>query len=88
MPGQSGLEAARELAEHWEDSRPFTQIVFVTAVDDYAVQAFERAAVDYVMKPVSDARLARTVERLKARTAAAAKKAGRRRAPAATTPAS
>lgn len=67
MPGQSGLEAAQELAERWEGPRPFPQIVFVTAYDDYAVQAFEQAAVDYVMKPVSDARLARTVERLKAR---------------------
>ncbi|WP_322405227.1 LytTR family DNA-binding domain-containing protein [Massilia luteola] len=67
MPGQSGLEAAQELAERWEGPRPFPQVVFVTAYDDYAVQAFEQAAVDYVMKPVSDARLARTVERLKAR---------------------
>jgi DNA-binding LytR/AlgR family response regulator len=71
MPGQTGLEAAQELAERWEGGRPFPQIVFVTAYDDYAVQAFEQAAVDYVMKPVGDARLARTVERLKARTAPA-----------------
>jgi DNA-binding LytR/AlgR family response regulator len=76
MPGQSGLEAAQELAEHWEGPRPFPQIVFVTAYDDYAVQAFEQAAVDYVMKPVSDARLARTVERLKARTATAPEQPG------------
>ena len=76
MPGQSGLEAAQELAERWEDARPFPQIVFVTAYDDYAVQAFEQAAVDYVMKPVSDARLARTVERLKARMAPAPEQAG------------
>lgn len=69
MPGQTGLEAAQELAERWEANSPFPQIVFVTAYDDYAVQAFEQAAVDYVMKPVSDTRLARTVERLKARTA-------------------
>jgi DNA-binding LytR/AlgR family response regulator len=71
MPGQSGPEAAQELAERWEGARPFPQIVFVTAYDDYAVKAFEQAAVDYVMKPVSDARLARTVERLKARLAPA-----------------
>jgi DNA-binding LytR/AlgR family response regulator len=76
MPGQSGLEAAQELAEHWEGPRPFPQIVFVTAYDDYAVQAFEQAAVDYVMKPVSDTRLARTVERLKARTATAPEQPG------------
>jgi DNA-binding LytR/AlgR family response regulator len=76
MPGQSGLEAAQELAERWDGPRPFPQVVFVTAYDDYAVQAFEQAAVDYVMKPVSDERLARTVERLRARTARAAAPAG------------
>jgi DNA-binding LytR/AlgR family response regulator len=71
MPGQTGLDAAQELAERWDDAGPFPHIVFVTAYDDYAVQAFEQAAVDYVMKPVSDARLERTVERLKARLAPA-----------------
>ena len=76
MPGQSGLEAAQELAERWDGPRPFPHVVFVTAYDDYAVQAFEQAAVDYVMKPVSDDRLARTVERLKMRTARAAAPAG------------
>jgi DNA-binding LytR/AlgR family response regulator len=72
MPGQTGLDAAQELAERWDGPRPFPQVVFVTAYDDYAVQAFEQAAVDYVMKPVSEARLARTVERLQARLAPAA----------------
>ena len=72
MPGQTGLEAAQELAERWDGPRPFPQVVFVTAYDDYAVQAFEQAAVDYVMKPVGDVRLARTVERLQARLAPAA----------------
>jgi DNA-binding LytR/AlgR family response regulator len=76
MPGQSGLDAAQELAERWAPPRPFPHVVFVTAYDDYAVQAFEQAAVDYVMKPVSDARLARTVERLQARVAPAAAQAG------------
>jgi len=66
MPGRSGIEAAEELAEHWDDARPFPQVVFVTAYDDYAVQAFEHAALDYVLKPVGEARLARTVERLRA----------------------
>ena len=66
MPGQTGLEAAEELAERWEGPQPFPHIVFVTAFDDYAVEAFERAAVDYVLKPVSSGRLARTVERLRA----------------------
>ena len=71
MPGRTGIEAAEELAERWDGARPFPQIVFVTAYDDYAVQAFEHAALDYVLKPVGEARLARTVERLRARLAAA-----------------
>lgn len=66
MPGRSGIEAAEELAERWDGARPFPQVVFVTAYDDYAVQAFEHAALDYVLKPVGEARLARTVERLRA----------------------
>ena len=77
MPGKTGLEAAEELAEQWEDGqegqdgRPFPQIVFVTAYDDYALAAFEQAAADYVLKPVNDARLGKTVERLKQRLQAA-----------------
>jgi len=67
MPGKTGLEAAQELAEDWPDGTPFPLVVFVTAYDEYALQAFEQAAADYVLKPVSDARLAKTVERLKAR---------------------
>jgi DNA-binding LytR/AlgR family response regulator len=67
MPGQTGLEAAEELAERWEGPQPFPEIVFVTAYDDYALKAFEQAAADYVLKPVSDERLRRTVERLRAR---------------------
>lgn len=70
MPGQSGLEAAEELAERWDGGKAFPQIVFVTAYDDYAVDAFERAAADYVMKPVNDARLGKTIERLRHRLAA------------------
>lgn len=66
MPGQTGLEAAEELAERWDGPQPFPHIVFVTAFDDYAVQAFEHAAADYVLKPVSAARLGKTVERLRA----------------------
>lgn len=57
MPGQSGLDAARAASLS-------TQLVFVTAFDDHAVQAFEQAAVDYLLKPVSDERLQRCVERL------------------------
>ncbi|MCA1855630.1 LytTR family DNA-binding domain-containing protein [Massilia oculi] len=66
MPGQTGIEAAEELAERWDGPAPFPHVVFVTAYDDYAVQAFEQAAADYVLKPVNEARLARTVERLQA----------------------
>jgi DNA-binding LytR/AlgR family response regulator len=68
MPGMSGLEAAQAIAEDWPDEsvRPFPLIVFVTAYDQYALQAFERAAVDYVLKPVQPERLAQTCARLQA----------------------
>ncbi len=61
MPGQSGLDVARSA-----DSN--CRLVFVTAFDDHAVQAFEQAAVDYLLKPVSHERLARCVDRLKQRS--------------------
>lgn len=65
MPGMSGLEAAAELAETWPcDEQPFPALVFVTAYDQYAVQAFEAQAVDYLLKPVQPQRLARAVQRL------------------------
>jgi DNA-binding LytR/AlgR family response regulator len=67
MPGQTGLEAAEELAERWTGPQAFPEVVFVTAYDDYALKAFEQAAADYVLKPVSDDRLRRTVDRLRAR---------------------
>lgn len=67
MPGKSGLEAAEELADSWPPGRPFPQLVFVTAYDEFAVAAFEHAAADYVLKPVNDARLGKTIERLKLR---------------------
>lgn len=66
MPGMSGLEAAVALAEEWPDGRPLPLIVFVTAYDQYAVQAFERSALDYVLKPVQPERLAQTCARLQA----------------------
>ncbi len=66
MPGRTGLEVAEELAESWQGA-PFPQIVFVTAYGDYALDAFDHAAADYVTKPVNDARLAKTVERLQQR---------------------
>ena len=65
MPGMSGLETAQALAEDWPDTgRPLPLLVFVTAYDEYALHAFERAALDYVLKPVQPERLAKTCERL------------------------
>ena len=64
MPGKTGLEAARSAPAG-------CRVVFVTAYDEHAVQAFEQAAVDYLLKPVSDERLARCVERLKQHATAA-----------------
>jgi len=69
MPGRSGLEAAQELADAWPEREPFPLLVFVTAYDEYALQAFEQAALDYVLKPVSDERLGKTVARLQQRLA-------------------
>lgn len=57
MPGLGGLEAARA-------APPDCRVVFVTAHDEHAVAAFEQAAADYLLKPASDERLARCVERL------------------------
>ncbi len=62
MPGLNGIEAARSIARR-------AHIVFVTAYEQYAVQAFEHGAIDYLVKPIDEARLADTVLRLKARTA-------------------
>lgn len=64
MPGQSGLDAAAELADAWPADTPFPALVFVTAYDQYAVQAFEAQAVDYLLKPVQSARLQKTVQKL------------------------
>ena len=64
MPGLSGLEAAHALAEDWPDDSPFPLLVFVTAHDEYAIEAFERAAFDYVLKPATAERLAQTCSRL------------------------
>ncbi len=63
MPGMSGLDAALTLVDVWPD-KPFPALVFVTAYDQYAVQAFEAQAIDYVLKPVQSARLAKTVSKL------------------------
>ncbi len=64
MPGVNGLEAARVIG-------PRARVVFVTAYDEYAVEAFERGAIDYVLKPFDESRLELTVDRLKERLAAA-----------------
>ena len=71
MPGMTGLEVAAALAEDWpEHGKPFPLLVFVTAYDQYAVQAFERAAIDYVLKPVLPERLSQTCARMQAALAA------------------
>jgi DNA-binding LytR/AlgR family response regulator len=74
MPGVSGLEAAADLADEWvadgPGAKPFPALVFVTAYDQYAVQAFEAQALDYIMKPVQAARLQKTVAKLQATLAA------------------
>ena len=73
MPGATGLEAAQALAEDWPDGAPFPLLVFVTAYDHYALQAFEAQAVDYLVKPVEAPRLAACVARLQRRLADAAR---------------
>ena len=65
MPGLTGLEVAEAVAE----ASPKTQIVFVTAYDQYAIDAFDKGAVDYLLKPISPERLAATVQRLQTRLA-------------------
>jgi DNA-binding LytR/AlgR family response regulator len=72
MPGCTGLEAAHALAEDWPEGQNFPLLVFVTAYDDYALQAFEAQAVDYLVKPVDRPRLAACVSRLQSRLAAQA----------------
>jgi DNA-binding LytR/AlgR family response regulator len=67
MPGCTGLEAAQALAEDWPDDAAFPLLVFVTAYDSYALQAFEAQAVDYLVKPVTRPRLLACVTRLKDR---------------------
>jgi DNA-binding LytR/AlgR family response regulator len=62
MPEMTGVEVARQVGDR-------CHVVFVTAYDQYAIQAFETGAVDYLLKPVTDERLATTIERLKSRAA-------------------
>lgn len=65
MPGMNGVEAARAIGRQ-------AQIVFVTAYEQYAVQAFEQGALDYLVKPFDEARLADTVQRVQERLQAPA----------------
>src|SRR6187455_1230857 len=60
MPEMTGVEVARHVGTR-------AHVVFVTAYDQYAIQAFETGAVDYILKPATDERLAVTIERLKAK---------------------
>lgn len=66
MPGLTGLEVAAAATQ----ASPGTQVVFVTAYDQYAIDAFDRGAIDYLLKPVEAERLAATVQRLQSRAAA------------------
>ncbi|KQY51818.1 LytTR family DNA-binding domain-containing protein [Lysobacter sp. Root494] len=68
MPGLTGLEVAAATTQ----ASPGTQIVFVTAYDQYAIDAFDRGAIDYLLKPIAAERLAATVQRLKLRAASGA----------------
>ncbi len=71
MPGLSGIDAARQIAQlpprEGQDDEPLPEIVFITAYDQYAVEAFEQGVVDYVLKPAERQRLQLTAERLRQR---------------------
>lgn len=70
MPGLTGLEAAQAITEEWPGGAGALPLfVFVTAYDQYALQAFDAAAADYLLKPVTPERLARCVQRLQDRLA-------------------
>jgi DNA-binding LytR/AlgR family response regulator len=67
MPECTGLEAARQIVDDWPEGQPLPLIVFITAFDRFAIDAFEQAAADYVLKPVEPGRLAMTAMRLQQR---------------------
>jgi len=70
MPGLTGVDAARQIAQLPEDDDWLVpEIVFITAYDQYAVEAFEQGVADYVLKPAEKERLLVTVERIKKRLA-------------------
>ncbi len=72
MPGLDGMAAAREIRHAARAVGASPQLVFVTAFEQYAVQAFEQGAIDYLVKPFEPQRLAETVARLRDRLASAA----------------
>jgi DNA-binding LytR/AlgR family response regulator len=70
MPGLSGVDAARQIAQMpVADDEQLPEIVFITAYDQYAVQAFEQGVCDYVLKPAERERLLLTTQRIRARLA-------------------
>jgi DNA-binding LytR/AlgR family response regulator len=74
MPGLTGVEAAKQIAQlppaEGDDDPWLPEIVFITAYDQYAVEAFEQGVADYVLKPAERDRLAVTVQRIQKRLAA------------------
>jgi DNA-binding LytR/AlgR family response regulator len=71
MPGLTGVEAARRIAQMpTDDDAMLPEIVFITAYDEYAVQAFEQGVADYVLKPAERERLQLTTQRIRKRLAA------------------
>ena len=68
MPGLTGVEAAKEIAQlDLGDEALLPEMVFITAYDQYAIEAFEQGVVDYVLKPAETERLRATVARLTTR---------------------
>jgi DNA-binding LytR/AlgR family response regulator len=67
MPGRTGLEVAEAVADDWPEEKSEPLFVFITAHDEFAIAAFEHAAVDYLLKPATADRLALSVARLKLR---------------------
>ena len=68
MPGLTGIEAAKEIAQlDLGDDAELPEMVFITAYDQYAIDAFEQGVVDYVLKPAEPERLKLTADRLKTR---------------------
>ena len=70
MPGLTGVDAARKIAQmEIADDESLPEVVFITAYDQYAVEAFEQGVADYVLKPAERERLALTVARIQRRLA-------------------